>query len=512
MSLTPNIFVNTPNPFGELFTWEWLTEFEKRTGIWTRTPELQAIAAMAQEEEVASWPLLAQVMQNQASHVDPTHVLVRKSGKPGRDLISGVGLSYFCIMVGDSGGGKSQIVSAARELVKPKHEGLPDGTGQGITKTFASSELIKKDADGNPLPKPVTKTTFNQHTVLINADEVKTLNAEIGREGSKTSSFMCTMWVGATAGTLAGERDRRVVLPANMYRLHATYGAQPQNCDSIMELFGDGFPQRFLWSFVEDCRAAIAAISAPAVPSAQLFPLPVWNPGSNPFGTSGGQLDYEFIEGESELPQPTWITWNSSPLMQKWITETRAARKAAREGINPGQETEEQLRIIRETGMASHMVLITIKTATLVAWIHGRCEPTDLDFEIACALMEVSKRWCAVVWKKLADAAAQVNVNVGTNRGQQKLAEQAYLDGEEARIKAEIVDWVYDKCLREGPQPYRTLRHGSDRKKKLIPVTLREEFGSNTPRIFIDDNGVHWAMVEGRPYDLRNPESRPEGW
>lgn len=491
----PSLFEEEGNPFGELFTWAWLTEFEKRTAIWTRTPQLQAIAATADAEGISRWGLLMQVMQNRATHIDPTHVLVRRTGRPASDLSGGVSLSYYVLNVGDSGGGKTQTVTAASELVKPNYVGLPDGTGQGITKTFAYSELVKKDENGEPLPQPLQRTVFNQHIVHITADEVTTLNAEIRRDGSKTSGFLCSMWVGATTGTLTGERERRVILPANMYRLHATWGAQPENCDGIFERYLDGFPQRFVLTFVEDSRrrADMVPVSLPNGPLERLFPHPVFHPGQSPFGTS---LPIEFTQGDP-LPAPTWITWNSSPALQKWVRDTFDARRAAREGIDPGQETEAQKRAIRETGMASHMVLTAIKTATLVAWLHGRCEPADLDFGIATAIMEVSKRWSAVVWKKLADAATKSNTDLGTARGQQRVAELEYLDSRDEKVKKEIIDYCWMLLAAEGPKSRSQLQHGSDRKKKLIPVALREEVIKNKPRIVSDDHGMYYAIFRG---------------
>lgn len=491
----PSPFMEDENPFGELFTWKWLTKFEKDTSVWTRTPQLQAIAATADAEEVSRWGLLMQVMQNRATHIDPTHVLVRRTGLPASDLAGGVSLSYYVLNVGDSGGGKSQVVTAASELVKPHYVGLPDGTGQGITKTFASSELVRKDENGELLPQPLQRTIFNQHIVHITADEVTTLNSEIRREGSKTSGFLCSMWIGATTGTLTGEKERRVILPANMYRLHATWGAQPENCDGIFERYLDGFPQRFVLTFVEDSRARsdVPPVAMPSGSPEQLFPHPVFNPGQNPFGTS---LPIEFTQGDP-LPIPTWITWNSSPALQKWVRDTFAARRAAREGIDPGQETEEQKRAIRETGMASHMVLTTIKTATVVAWLHGRCEPTDLDFEIALLIMEVSKRWSAVVWKKLADVAAKTNADLGTSRGQQRVAELEFLDARDVKLKKEIIDWCWMKLAAEGPKLKSQLQHGSDRKKKMIPAALNEECAKPNPRIFVDDGGMCYAVYNG---------------
>lgn len=479
------------NPFGTPTTRAWLTELETATNFWNLTPQLQLIAYRAAEEEVSPWGLLALLQQHQASHVDPTHVLVRRNGAKGKHLASGTGLSGYLSLTAVTGGGKNTILSAASDIIPPATQPVPDGTGQGLVKSFAKTTEI---TDGS---EKYTATQFHQHVVVVHADEIATLNAEFARDGSKTDALMRSLWTGGTAGMLNGDKERRVILPPNFYRVHGIWCTQPENAYAIMskkQVHG-GTPQRWLWAPSEEYRDPQPV---PPPPAGTTFPLPVWNTGTNPFGTSGGALPFVYRTGD-EIPDPVWVTWGSTPKLQQWVTDARAAQRAAKRRDPYADPTPEQKAQWAAVAMESHTILTTIKVAVWTAWLHGRCEPTDLDFDIALAQMQVSKREAAGMWHTVAREQRGESIAVGEQRGvEMHHAQVARDDAEHAEVR-EVADLMWQRLATEGPKPRRALRDGLSTRRRKLASEARDLLESNS-RMMTDICGRVWACTpDGMP-------------
>lgn len=487
------------NPFGVEMKREWLTDLENRTNFWNRNPQLQYIAWIAQQEGVSPWGLLLAVMLHRLSHISPTVVLPKRDGSTGTSLVSGTSLNLFGSLVGDSGGGKSVIFRESSEIMPPVHRPLSDGTGQGIVKAIAETERRVKDDDGNPLSEPQYVTRFLRHALVMHAPEIKTLNAEFTREGSKTDSMMRSIWTGETVGMTTGDKDRRATLPANMYRICGLWGVQPVNAGGILAGADDGTPQRWIWAPAEEFRRGSKAPVRTQPPSTVDFPVPVYAPGQNPFGVSGGDLP-QVLADDDPLPAPIWVQW--SPQMHVDVKTLRAEREALRdrdpyEDIPAEREAEEH-RVLME----SHLILTRIKLATALGALWGHTSPDDQDWELAGIQLEVSKRELAGVWKSGKKAELKEMSKEGTNRGYMAhIAREAMASAEETAAH-ELADYIW-QLLKNRPMTNRELRSKvSSSKRKLIATAL--DALESKGLLAVDAANMYWALWQGTPlpYDL----------
>lgn len=489
------------NPFGEPITREWLTDLEQRTDFWNRTPQLQAVAWVAAQEDISPWGLLMGCQLHQLSHIKPTVVLVKRDGNPGQTLFSGTSLNMFGGLTADSGGGKSVTFKAASELVPPKHTPVSDGTGQGLVKSIAETERVTQE-DGQKLAEPYYITRFHRHALVIHAPEIKTLNAEFAREASKTDSMMRSMWSGETVGMTTGDRDRRVTLPSNMYRIVGMWGVQPVNSTAILAGADDGTPQRWLWQPAEEYRSGISRVN----PGRVTFPMPVFGaPSANPFGTSGGELPTEYRDGDP-LPAPIWVHWSTQ--MHVDIAALKAQRKALRDRDPYADLTPDQVAAEAAVTMQSHLLLTRIKLAAIMGFLHGRANPTDLDWELSGYQIEVSTRELAGVWKKSNLARRQEIVARGAERG---LEQQVAQDTRELITDAKVAAFAEEmyRTLAVCPLTNRDLRRKFSNKRKTMirpAVELLESQG----RLDVDKNGLYWAIYKGipQPFEMANQFSR----
>src|SRR5690625_4839392 len=329
MAFNPGKVFDRDNPFGEPITRDQLDELETSSRFWDRTPQLQQIAWIAAQEDVSAWGLLLAVQHNRMSNIAPNVVLVKRSGNPGVSLSSGTSLNLFGGLVGISGGGKSTIFKESQDIIAPAMRPIPDGTGQGLVKSIADTEKVTRDDEGKPLKEPYYVTRFHHHSLVIHSPEVKKLNSEFSREGSQTDSMMRSLWSGETTGMTTSDRERRVTLPANMYRICGMWGIQPVNADAIMAGAEDGTPQRWVFAPADEWRGngGYPAPKRTAPTGPVTFPMPVWNPGTTPYGMSGGQLPDVLADGDP-LPDPIWVSRSASPKMDTWYWKQKAARDA----------------------------------------------------------------------------------------------------------------------------------------------------------------------------------------
>lgn len=471
------------NPFGEPTTQELLDEIEQKYDFWNATPQLQLIAQRAEEEDISAWGLLAALMAHRASHVAPNVVLVKKRGGEGTSLSEGTSLNGFFGLVGESGGNKSVTFRVASSMIPPSGVPLPDGTGQGLVRKVAETAKVTKDAEGKPLDDPYTVVRFHRHSLTLHAPEVKTLNAEFAREGTKTSAIMCSMWVGETVGMSNADKERDAFIPANMARIVGIWGVQPQNAFAILSLAEDGTPQRFLWAPTDETRDVVRTPAPPLT----TFPFPVFGK-TPPEIAMGSSLPKEIrITGnamvadddDTKLPTPIWVHW--SPQMHTDILAFQAARKAARPANLYDDMTDEQ-RLKREAlAFQSHFILSRIKAATWLGWLWGVGEPTDLEWRLSEAFMSVVMGEAAGLWKRGRESALREAAGRGETRGvEQDAADVARNMAKSARV-AEVASTVYTKLAQLGG---------------LTEKALAREV-AKTKRPYIRD-AVHHLEDEGR--------------
>lgn len=481
------------NPFGEPITREWLTELENSTNFWNSTPQLQYIAWIAHTKDVSAWGLLMGCQLHRLSHVPPTVVLVQRDGTPDTlgGLFGGTSLNMFGSLTADSGGGKSITFKLASSLVPPIHTPISDGTGQGLVKSIAETEKVTSE-DGQKLAEPYYITRFHRHSLVVHAPEIKTLNAEFAREASKTDSMMRSMWSGETVGMTTGDKDRRVNIPPNLYRVVGMWGVQAVNATAILAGADDGTPQRFLWMPGEEFRMNLTRVQ---VHQQVTFPFPTFGQvGGNPFGVSGGELPTEYRDGDP-LPAPIWVHW--SPKMTQEIKALQQQRKMLRDRDPYADLTEEQIAAERAVTMQSHLTLTRIKSAAMFAFLHGRANPTDDDWELAGIQLQVSISELAGVWKRAEDARKKESREKGKSRGYEVLGTQEVMEtafDENVRVTA---DRVY-AIMRAKPCKKQVIRNKITHKQSRVineALSVLQMRGQHRRSA----DGLFWACENGHP-------------
>ncbi len=436
------------NPFGEPITRARLDEIEDffPGGFWNATPQLQYIAAVAAEQGVSPWAVLELVQAHRLSHVPPNVVLVDREGKPGKTLVAGTSLNSFGSIVSPPGGGKSVCFRVASEILPAATLPLPDGTGQGLLRNFAETRVVRKDEENKPLDEPYRVTSFFRHEMTVHAPEIKSLNAEFMREGTKTDTILRQLWVGETVGMNNADVDRRVVIFPNMVRLAAAWGVQPINAAAILAQAADGTPQRFVWAPAKECRKPYPA-RTPA-PQGVTFPMPTFTH-TGPFGSSDAPMPAEIrdTDGHEALPAPIWVQW--SPQMHVEIPAMRAEIDALEDREPYADVTPEQRAAEEALLMKAHLILTTIKQAAMMGFVHGRANPSDLDWDLAKAQMEVSTGEMSGVWKRCAEMRFRVAEDRGVDRAHEQRATRhttAGLDSRDGhRVRSRILAEL-DKC------------------------------------------------------------------
>ncbi len=445
------------DPFGEPITRARLDEIEASFpgGFWNATPQLQYVAAVAAEQGVSPWGVLELAQLHRLSHIPPNVVLVDRAGKPGTSLVDGTSLNGFGAVVAPPGGGKSVCYRVASGILPPKSIPVPDGTGQGILRNFAETQTVRRDEENKPLPEPYRITRFHRHEMTIHAPEIKSLNAEFMREGTKTDTILRSLWVGETVGMNNADLDRRVVIPPNMVRLAAAWGVQPVNAVAILSQAADGTPQRFTWAPAKECRKP----SPPRTPAPQgvTFPMPTFT-AQGPFSSSDATMPTEIrdTDGYEALPEPIWVAW--SPKMRVEITAMRAEIDALEDrepyaDIPPDQQAAEEALL-----MKSHLILTTIKQAAMMGFIHGRANPSDLDWDLACLQMEVSTAEMAGVWKRCVEVRYRIAEERGVDRAHEQRATRYTAAGLDASDGSRVRGRILAELGARGAVPARDIK------------------------------------------------------
>lgn len=491
------------NPFGEPTTRDFLDEIEHTTDFWNRKPQLQDIAWRAALEGVSPWGMLLAVELHRLSQIPPTVVLVKRNGSRGRSLVAGTSLNMFGGLVAVTGGGKSVIFRESQEIITPVMRPIPDGTGQGLVKAIAETEKRTRDKDGKLLPIPYYITRFNRHSLVVHAPEIKSLNAEFEREGSKTDSVMRSLWSGETTGMTTGDRERRVALPPNTYRIAGLWGVQPVNATSVLSGVDDGTPQRWVWAPAEEYRRGPRTPSR--IPSQGCtYPVPVWQVGGNPYGVSGGELPMELSDADP-LPAPIWVDW--SPQMKTDILAARAARDELLNRDPYVVISDDQAAAEHKMLMESHLVLTRIKLAAALGFLWGHTSPDDQDWELSGVQLEVSRGELAGVWQRCEESHSERMLRLGRDRGMSThYARQTVAELETAELH-EHADRLFKKLAKAkipANRNWLTQNLSSAQRKNVNKIiNILETQG----RIWINhDNAMYHAVLNGAPVGWTPPE------
>lgn len=495
---TPHHDDGIANPFGDPISRAWLDEVESTTGFWDATPQLRYIAHVAALQRVSPWGLLALIQAHRLSHIPPNVVLVDRSGNPGTVLTDGTSLNFFISLVARTGGGKSVTFRLASGLLPPNGTSVPDGTGQGIVRHIAETRIVRKDAENKPLEVPYRVTVFHRHSLTIHAPEIKTLAAEFAREGSKTDAMMRSMWVGEVVGMTVADMERRVVIPPNMARISGIWGVQPVNAVALLAQADDGTPQRFLWAPAAEYRRPYP--SRKPVPQGVSFPMPVFST-NGAFGVSDMPSEYR---DDDPLPDPIWVGW--SPQMKADIATIHATEDALYDCDPYADRSPEQENAEKALTMQSHLLLTRIKLSALMGFIHGRPEPSDLDWQLSEVQLDVSTAELSGVWKR----CEQARLITAQEKGADRAVELYSSDTTRTLLKNTDINNVAHEAwalLALKPRKAKEIRDKLSARKRLLLKDALDTLVTEGKAEYDVEQSLWWAVWKGDRIRTEDPDS-----
>lgn len=499
------------NPFGVAPLGDEVLAIEN--GFWTASPELEYICATAHSRDVGRWGLLGAVLASLLSWVPPYIVLPDADGST-TSIRSGGSLNFFLHLVAESGEGKGRVESVADEIMPPNTRRygtenldldlLTNTTGEGLVKHVVGVRSVK-DEEGGKASDSMIQTTS---VVVVKVDEVSNYIAELTRQGSKAAGILTSLWSGKLSGTSTSTRDNRAILPDHAARLVMVVLAQPELCGELFtdDLIAGGTPQRPVWLPADDfteCPVKVKPAGVSITPPTNMSRLlPTGGGLVSPYGGKG--LPINSLPPELRFPAPTqtpdecaWIT--RPPAADIDMAKLSAHRAATK--LSPAQKaalTTEQREARKGERIQRHAVLTRLKVMVALAALHGRVmNPTNADWELSGVVMRVNLGMLSWMHIEAEKRRLERSVRIGRDRAEEKHAESESLEEKVAKEKADIADLLWQKLATEGPMQKYKMYFGGDRKKKLIPVVIKEESAKDSPRIFVDDDGMCFAVHNG---------------
>jgi hypothetical protein len=259
------------------------------------------------------------------------------------------------------------------------------GSGEGLIEAFMGDARVPKlDDAGNKLAtpdgQPIMTTVRQQirHNALFHTDEGRALLQLDARNGATVMSVICEMWSGSVAGQTNADPNRTRKIAAGSYVVGLLLGFQPE---TIKDLFADtagGAPQRF----------AFASATHPDITADEIE----W---------PGDLLPEVAVESIS-------------------VTLPRHLRQRVREYQASRARGE-----LDESPLDGHKMLLTCRTATLLALLHGTEEVNDEHWGLAEKLVSIScqlrdhlvaqlERDVAETARKREEAAVRTQVTAAT--------------------------------------------------------------------------------------------------
>lgn len=177
-------------------------------------------------------------------------------------------LSYYFAPVAESGGGKSEALAAARDLMRDwtaqrfaitggdGYIDAPLGSGEGLIEAF-QGELYRDKVDpatGEPLldesgmPRQIKVRAQVRHNALFHTDEGRQVLAIDSRKGSTVLGVLCELWSGAVAGQTNADKERCRKLTEGTYVVGVLLGFQTATIDPLFADEAGGAPQRFAFA------------------------------------------------------------------------------------------------------------------------------------------------------------------------------------------------------------------------------------------------------------------------
>lgn len=259
---------------------------------------------------------------------------VSASLSPGISIPNG-SLNYIAALVGESGTGKSVAFQAARDLlpdIGTVVDGWGIGSGQGIVKTITG----KADEKGH--------CEIVNSRVLFEADEGEQLLRVGKQDQSITMATIRSAWSGGPLGQTNASEGLTRNVAAGRYRFALAIGLQPNFAAELLQGVHGGDPQRFLFMAVQN-------------------PL---QPNNLP-----------------EFPEPIASLSLTDDMSTVLIVDPDVT------AMIKNHRVRKQRGEISDDPMDSHKHLLTLKTAGLLAFLHGD-DITPRWWKMALQVVEVS--------------------------------------------------------------------------------------------------------------------------
>ncbi len=460
----------------------------KHEWIFAATPGLSQVAAAADARAVARWGMLGALLPRVAAKIPATVRLIpsgaEPSDLPATPTTQGTSINVYCVAVSPPSSGKTVSLIGAAGLI-PNVRTLPPGTGEGVLKEFPRvSPDDDDDGDGAGDGAPTIGAPGEDlSSLLLETDEIDIFVGEMMRQGSKTSGWYRSMWMGGEIGNTVSGADRRSFIAAHAYRFGILLGAQP---DAVAPMFGEtskGTPQRFIW--------------LPAQKSVKRGTYPERLQVAEVHWLGGGPSMVPHIPGERP---PVWV-YPPAAAAEALLMDTLAGATA-----NPTEapSTADPAGSIA----ANHATLNQLKISVLLAALDGLTQPQDVHWYAAGAVMEVRR---AMIYDLVAESrkvrreAARVR---GEENGLTQHAANAARDAESGyhvqRCKSTMIRaLVKDVVDGQPPRTYsQAIKALGGRKRKGATHSDQQLYGQaalaelrSDPRVF--DSGTHVHFIGG---------------
>jgi RepB DNA-primase from phage plasmid len=208
-------------------------------GFWTSRPELAHVRQFARARRANPMATLGVVLARVIGATHPRLVLP--------PLVGGdASLNFFVGLVGNPGSGKDAAIRAGKDAVNVGE--LPQinlGSGEGIAHQYVTTVPEEDDA-GNPI-RGKSKMVQYRASVLFVSPEIETLKAVASRQASTLMSVLRDTYMGSALGFAYVDKDKRITLDEQSYRLCLITGIQPKKSDILLSESDVGTPQRFVW-------------------------------------------------------------------------------------------------------------------------------------------------------------------------------------------------------------------------------------------------------------------------
>lgn len=299
--------------------------------LFDATPVLKHIRQAAHSRMVGAPALLCYVLGRVLAEVPPEVALPPVVG--GR-----ASLNLGIAVVGDSGAGKSSMLSVSRELFGLQGLMQEDlernvGSGEGLVQSFLQYDGKAKE-----------NVLIDDPRRIINVDEIDSLGATKNRSGATIGPTIRSALTGGSLGQENATADRKRNVKANTYRLVMFMGVQPTRSGALLEDSDAGTPQRLVWVKAAD-------------------------PSLDPDAEWPGALDDGMWDVPSNLPPLI-----DYPLHIK--AEVKAARLAQ---VQKGADALE-----------GHKLLTRLKVSAALALLHGEVAITNQWWGIAGSIVDDS--------------------------------------------------------------------------------------------------------------------------